>query len=69
MAESSTQQYTHKDVDEQRFKLGIGYFLLLVEPLHEQIAQGETDEPAKRIPADGQRTEVESCFARAPNDV
>ena len=39
MTETCTYQNTEEDIKEERLKLVIAQFLLLVESLHEQIAQ------------------------------
>ena len=69
MTETCTYQNTEEDIKEERLKLVIAQFLLLVESLHEQIAQQQTDKPASGVISDGQRPQMRKNRIWIPNDI
>ena len=47
MAEARTYQYAQEDIEKERVKLLVAIFVLLVEPLHEQVGQYKARQPAQ----------------------
>ena len=69
VAQSRTHQHGNKDVDKQRLELLVGDMLLLIESLHEQVAQNQTDHPAYGIPTNAKMSHVEHDLVRVPDNI
>ena len=55
MAQTGADKDAEEAVDEQRVEQLVLDFLLLVQPLDNEVSQCQADEPAQRVPAERQR--------------
>ena len=69
MPQSGTYEYAEEAVHEHRFELFLAYFLLPVEPVHEQIHAHQSDGPAQRVPAYGKEAQVKGNHIGVPGYV
>ena len=69
VAEACTHQYAQEDIEKERVKLLVAIFVLLVEPLHEQVGQYKARQPAQGVPAHGERAKVDGYLRGLPIDV
>jgi hypothetical protein len=69
MAQPGTEEYGDEDIDEQRLHLLTGYFLLLKQPLHEQVAQQKPYQPAGGIPSHTEAADAEHDLVGVPKNV
>ena len=68
VAQAGTDKHAEEHVEEQRLELFVAELLALVEPPHQQIAQGKSCQPAKRVPAHLEAAHTERRFVGVPVD-
>jgi hypothetical protein len=69
VAQSGTDEDAEKTVDEERVEILVFNLLFLVQPLHDDVSEHQSDEPAQRIPAHSERTQPECEQVRVPDNV
>ena len=67
--QSGTDEDAEEAVDEQGIELLVRNLLILEQFPNYDVGQCQSDEPAQRVPAEGERAEVECVQRRVPGDV
>jgi len=68
MSQSGAYEYTDKAVEEHGIKLLFGEFLFSIETMHEQIDTDESQAPAKTVPANSDKAQLEGYYIGVPGD-
>ena len=69
VAQARAYEYADEAVDEERVKQFGLDFLLLVQPLHYEECRQQPQQPAQRVPAQAEASEVEGHEVGVPVDV
>ena len=69
MPQACSHQDADEDVEEKWFKLLCLYLLLLVETLHQQVAEQQSHEPTGGVIANGQGTQMRQDGVWVPYDI
>ena len=66
VSQACADEDAYEAIDEERVEESFLHLLLAVEPLHDEIGECEADEPAQRIPVDGEPPEREGGVGGVP---
>ena len=69
MAQAGTNKDAQEAVNEEWIEEFVLYFLLFIEPLHNEIGQRKANNPHQTIPAHRYRTKVECLQIWLPDDI
>ena len=68
MAQPGAHEDSYEAVEKQRVEFLVLDFLVFIQPSHHKIGQRQSYQPAQRVPAERQRSQVKCRQVRVPSD-
>ena len=68
VTKTSSHDDTHKAIEEEWVKILVLDALVVVEPSHEEVGEGQSGKPAQSVPAHIKRPEMQRCRIGVPED-